>query len=329
MGDIAKPATIAAFSSPATPDVPEATATGRLDVIVWSLIAAAGALVAIAVPVGGFHPVWESFARPACILALLAPAGWFYRNIRRDQRLAAALTCTAQIVAFSAVGAPLSYVATALSAPFPLQDHVFDLADKALGFDWHATLAWMDANSALHPIFRTAYSSLTAQASVAILALAFTGRLVWLRVFMLAFVAATLIGLAIATVVPAYGVWGYYGLTPFDHPHIDPVVRNLPVPIIDGLRDGSHRALLAIGAEGIVTFPSLHAAFAVILTVAFWPVPVLRWIGVALNAAMLASTPVDGAHYLVDIVAGFAVAAIAIGVARALARSADASASSC
>jgi membrane-associated phospholipid phosphatase len=313
--------------APFSPATPQSIAISRLDAGIWWLIAASAAPVALAIAIGGFEPAWPSFAGPGFALMVLIPGAWCYRNIRNDQRLASALMGTAQVVAFSAIGAPLSYVATALAWSFPLQDQFLDLADKALGLDWRAVLAWMNANSEWHPIFRMAYGSITLQASVAILALAFTGRLVWLRVFVLAFIIAALIAIATAAVIPAYGVWGYYGLTPQDHPHIAPVVRDLPVPIIDGLRDGSFRLLLAIGAEGIITFPSLHAAFAIILAAAFWPVPVLRWFGLVLNAVMLASTPVDGAHYFVDIFAGLVVAAVSIALARAVtARSLAASA---
>src|SRR5258707_10224936 len=82
------------------------------------------------------------------------------------------------------------------------------------------------------------------------------------------------------------------------------------------LRDGSYRLLYGIGSEGIIAFPSLHAAFALVLVAAFWPVPVLRWLGLAINTVMLISTPVDGAHYLSDLIAGLAVAALAIVAAR-------------
>ena len=298
------------------PTTPKANAVARLDAAIWLLTAATAALVVLAIPLGGFQPSWSSFAGPGFALAVLIPAAWFYGSVRREPKLASALLGTAQIVAFAAIGAPLSYVATAASWSIPLQDHVLDVADKALGLDWRTVLAWMNAHSDQHPIYKHAYGSLTLQASVAILALAFTGRLIWLRVFMLAFIVAALIAIATMTVFPAYGVWGYYGLTPADYPHIDPVVRDLPVPVIDGLRNGSYRQLLSIGAEGIITFPSLHAAFAVILVAAFWPLRLLRWLALALNAIVLASTPVDGAHYFVDIFAGLAVAAAAIAIAR-------------
>lgn len=298
---------------------PRRSAVADLDVIMWSLTAAVGALVALAVAAGGFHPAWHSFAGPGVAFTLLLGGAWFYSSMRHDPKLASALTGTAQVIAFSTLGAPLSYVATAAAWSFPLQDHLLDAVDKAFGLDWRAVLTWMDAHAGWHVVLRAAYGSFTLQAALVILALAFTGRMIWLRIFVLSFAIAALIAIATAAVFPAYGVWGFYGLTPLDHPHIDPVVRDLPVPIINGLRDGTYRTLLGIGAEGIITFPSLHAAFAVILAAAFWPLPVLRWVGLAINVLMLAATLVDGAHYFVDIFSGLMVAAIALAAAQALA----------
>jgi membrane-associated phospholipid phosphatase len=90
-------------------------------------------------------------------------------------------------------------------------------------------------------------------------------------------------------------------------------------PVFHGLRDGSFRALVAAGSEGIITFPSLHAALAVILIVALWPIPILRWAILGVNSVMLAATPIDGSHYFIDVLAGIAVAALALIAARATA----------
>jgi hypothetical protein len=316
MDHAAEPAKTTALSALRAFEAPEAVAIARLDTTIWICIAAVGAIVALAIPVGGFRPVWSSFAMPAASFALLTLAAWFYVNVREDRKVAAALAGTAQITAFATVGAPLSYIVMAASAPFPLQDATFDSIDKALGFDWRALLAWMDAHSTLHPLFSAAYMSFTLQASLAVLALAFTGRLLWLRVFVLSFVITTLAGLFISVFVPAHDVWNYYGITRLDHPNIEPVTRDLSLTIVDGLRNGSYRLLYGIGSEGIITFPSLHAAFALVLVAAFWPVPMLRWPGLAANVVMLISTPVDGAHYLCDLIAGLPIAALAIIAAR-------------
>ena len=89
-------------------------------------------------------------------------------------------------------------------------------------------------------------------------------------------------------------------------------------PVFHGLRDGTYRQVMAIGSEGIITFPSLHAALAVILIAAFWPLPIARWLGAGVNSLMLAATPIDGSHYLIDVLAGTALAILCLAAARLL-----------
>jgi membrane-associated phospholipid phosphatase len=158
------------------------------------------------------------------------------------------------------------------------------------------------------------YMSLTIQMAAAALGLAFTGRLLRLRIYLLAFILAALITIAISAVLPAVGAWPYYGLTAADSPHITPAVST-SWPVFYGLRDGTFRTLVAIGSEGIISFPSLHAGLAVILVIAVWPIPVLGWLTLALNLAMLAATPIDGSHYFCDVLAGIAVALFSFALA--------------
>jgi membrane-associated phospholipid phosphatase len=54
----------------------------------------------------------------------------------------------------------------------------------------------------------------------------------------------------------------------------------------------------------------------VILMAAFWPVPIARWVSAVANSLMLAATPIDGSHYLVDVLAGVAVAVVCLLAAR-------------
>jgi membrane-associated phospholipid phosphatase len=295
----------------------EPEASRRLDRLIWALILMVGACVLAAPLFSGFYVEWRSFGPPVGASLALCAGAWFYRNWRRDQRLASGLESTAQLVAFAAVGAPLSYLAAAAGAAIPLQDAAFDAIDRAMGFDWMALMRLLNDTPALFGGLRLIYGSLLPQMVLAVLCLAFTGRLVWLRIFMLAFVVATLITISISAVLPAAGVWLHYGLTEADE-RVVPVVSTV-WPVFTGLRDGTFRALVAIGSEGVITFPSLHAALAVILIAALWPVRVLRWPIVVLNAAMLAATPVDGAHYLIDVIAGVVIAAFSVAAAWAVA----------
>ena len=154
--------------------------------------------------------------------------------------------------------------------------------------------------------------------TTAVLCLAFTGRHVWLRVYTLAFLFAALTTIAISAVLPAVGVWPHYGLAGGEAPTLVPTVST-SWPVFFGLRDGSFRALVAVGSEGIITFPSLHAALAVVLIAAVWPVARLRWAIFTVNAVMLAATPIDGSHYFIDVWAGVVIAAVSLVAARAIA----------
>jgi hypothetical protein len=86
------------------------------------------------------------------------------------------------------------------------------------------------------------------------------------------------------------------------------------------VRAGTLRHLDLFGLAGIVTFPSFHAASAVLYAWALWPVRWIRPIAVAANGAMFASTPIDEGHYFSGLAAGVAVALVSIAVARRLSR---------
>lgn len=279
----------------------------RFDGLIWAILAAVATADLAAAVFGDFQIAWRSFALPAAAVLAMALGGWFYSRRRPDPRLAMALHGTAQVVAFSAVAAPLSYVGA--SAGWPLQDEMLAAADRALGLDWLALLGWMNAQPRLHSIFALAYLSITVQATATVLALGFFGHYARLKTFVLAFMLAALLAIAIAAAVPAQGVWGHLGITPADHAAIAPATRDVHLAIFHGLRAGSFRQLLGVGSEGIITFPSLHTALGLIFMLALWPLPGLRWAAAGLNILLILSTPVDGGHYFVDTLAGLAIGA--------------------
>lgn len=299
----------------------QALALRRLDRLIWGIVATGAIIVFAALLLSDFRIAWRTFAIPTLGCALMVAAGCFYRRWRPDARIESALLSTAQVIAFSAIAAPLSYIAA--SATLPLYDHGLDAIDRALGFEWKALLAIMDASPLIHAVLLPAYLSLTLQITTVVLCLALSGRLLWLRVYTLAFFCAALISIAISVVLPAAGAWPYYVLSD-DNSHILPAVSTNWLPVFYGLRDGNFRLLIAVGAEGIITFPSLHAALAVIVIAALWPVAVLRWVFVVLNTMMLIATPIDGSHYLIDILAGIALALFCLIAAQAIAARATA-----
>jgi membrane-associated phospholipid phosphatase len=179
-----------------------------------------------------FHLVARSSLSASIATVVCLAGAWFYEVNRPDPRPAGALGGTAELMAFTAVGAPLSYIGASLD----------DAADRALG----ARLVGAP-NLDIHT--------------------------------------------ALASVVSA----------------------DLSQPdVADGGGGGTD-------ARRTPQFPSLHTSLALILTVGMWPAPVLRWIGLAINAIMLLSIPIDGGHYFIDIPAGLAIAWASIVVAKRIA----------
>jgi hypothetical protein len=293
----------------------EVRAVESLDRLIWAVIVLVAAFVVTALLLSNFHLAWQTFAAPALACSTLLAGGWFYSRWRADARLASGLFSTAQLIAFAAVAAPLSYIAA--SANLPLCDAALDTMDRALGIDWEALLAWMNTAPFLYRVLRPIYLSLTLQMTTVVLCLAFSGRHLWLRTYTLAFLCAALVCIAISAALPAAGAWPHYGLTASDSGILPAVSTSWPV--FYGLRDGSFRVLVAVGSEGIITFPSLHAALAVLVTAALWPVRYLRWAAVILNTAMLIATPIDGSHYFSDVLAGVALAALSLLIAQIVA----------
>src|SRR5262249_14325691 len=89
------------------------------------------------------------------------------------------------------------------------------------------------------------------------------------------------------------------------------------------LRAGTLRTLDLEHFGGAVTFPSFHAAAAILYAWALWPLRWVRPFSLAVNGLMLVATPIGGGHYLVDVLAGVMVAAGSISAARFAARLLD------
>jgi membrane-associated phospholipid phosphatase len=184
-----------------------------------------------------------------------------------------------------------------LSAPFA--DPALAAADRAIGFDW---IAYAKLTEPVRPVLNFAYKSFDWQPALVSVGL-FTRQ--GLRLWETA--TAAVIALVFATVIfpfaPAQGasIFLHFDL----HAPVQPFA-----PALQALKHG-YRSLDNSVFTGLISMPSYHAAAALIFTWALWMTP-LRWPALALNILMLAATVPLGSHYLVDILAGVAVGALAI-----------------
>jgi hypothetical protein len=287
-----------------------------LEIVNWAMIAGIAIAALLLFHRTGITFAWRSARIPAFALAGLLLLGSYYRLLRQDEALGSTLIASAQLIAYTAVAMPLSYLTASLGGP--LWDAALLRSDLSLGLDWRAYLGFVNAHPALGLAFTLAYQSLLPQLILALAALGFTGRMRELGILIGASILSGAVIIALSGLMPARWVFEQLGLQARDYANLSPASGELHVPLINALRSGAIRSISLDGAMGIITFPSYHAALGVIFGAAFWSVPRLRWPALVLNAVLLAATPIDGGHYFVDVLAGVAVAAISLAAMRSV-----------
>ena len=184
------------------------------------------------------------------------------------------------------------------------------------GFDWRWYLDAVNDRPWLAAMLGLAYESFQLQLIVVPVALGFTGRTRALRTFVLSFALAAFVTVLVSAFVPAVEMWVHLGLHPADFLNIPSTGADHRAAVLRALRYGTDRSVALDNIEGIITFPSFHSVVAVLVAACLWPIRILRWPALALDVLMLAATPIYGGHYLVDVMAGTAVAVASLASAR-------------
>lgn len=244
---------------------------------------------------------------------VFGPVAIIYTYLRFDVRVAAFCESIALLSSFTLIGAVYTYVLTRAAASVPMWDARLLSADHALGLDWKSYLAWVNAHPGVGWILNSSYESILKQVAVLSLLLAAFKEHRRLQGFLLAAQLSIIICGLGGAVMPAVGAYATLAINATtDHPNI--VLANMSghdVAHVLQLRGAT--PFFQIGhIEGIIMFPSFHMALAILFTWAFWRVPVVRWIALALNLAMVAATPLSGGHYFVDLAGGVIVALVSI-----------------
>lgn len=219
-----------------------------------------------------------------------------------------------QILLFSAVGSILSYLLAREGGA--LQDDLLTRWDRSLGFDWLAYVQWVDGFAPLVLLFKLAYASLVPQIILIVIVQGFSGRIGLMRQTILAAMLCGTITILLSPLWPAESNFVHLNLKITDFRNIDPYAGYIHLAHFEALRNGSLTHLSLKDAQGIITFPSYHAGLAMVTLWSFWKTPWIRWPGIAVALLTIAATPVDGGHYLVDVIAGCAIATASIAVAK-------------
>lgn len=244
-------------------------------------------------------------ASPTKIIIIVCIWGvWLFHVVQPGRRpadwaIADGLMALGLIVTFTMIASPLQYVAVALKRP--LVDQWLSSADLLLGIHAGAIVEWAAARPTLAKVLVFSYHSLLAQFILPILVVGIWYRnraALWEYIFHFHFCAiVTIVSLAIWPAVCAFAFYGVESLLDQER-----FVRHFT-----GLRTGAMLIVDADDMEGLVSIPSFHMAGALMVTWAFRRHRAWLWVLVPLNALMMVSTVMTGAHYFVDVVATVAL----------------------
>ena len=206
----------------------------------------------------------------------------------------------------------LTYLAATLDVP--VIDARLAAADGRLGFDWPRLFAWVQAHAPIQAVLGGAYETLGLQALLIPVFLGLTGKSRHLNELSSHLIVAFLLMLLVSIPFPAHCAFKHYGLGSADSLAM--------LSDFEALRDGTMRVFDVGQLQGLVCFPSMHTAMAILLTYSLRGSIRLLSVAVALNAVLIMSTPTQGGHYLVDTLAGVLLGATTILLVRALPQSA-------
>jgi membrane-associated phospholipid phosphatase len=190
----------------------------------------------------------------------------------------------------------------------PLIDDKLVALDAVMGFSWADVAKWYSHHQAMYDLLGYVYLSYEWQVFFIVILLGITKRFDDLYEFLILFTSTAALTVLISAIIPASNPFIHFGV--FGHYQPSPWSQFFP------LRDGSIIAFNLDDGQGLVSMPSLHTVDAVLFVYALRHVKIAAPCSIGLNAVMVYSAIMCGAHYLVDIIAGAALAIAAIGLLR-------------
>jgi membrane-associated phospholipid phosphatase len=279
-----------------------ATATLTLGIYLSAL--GASALLGVAAPILSGVPL---------CLAVAFGLSWCNRiTFPNGTRTALFVEAACAVIVLGLSLACLSYLAAAID--LPLRDQQLVRVDRYLGFDWLQIMQIVDGWPRLLDLLDAAYATFTFQLIATVLILVLARRARDLDRFFITFISASMISEVASVVVPTLGPMSVLaGHSSFANL---PTLGRTTAEIVTALRDGTLKEVDLDAINGIISFPSLHAAVAVIVPFALcWNKPLLCAV-IALDSVMLVSAIPSGNHYLTDVVGGVSIAVLAIVCSR-------------
>ena len=251
------------------------------------------------------------------VLLLIALAGIRYMlraHAQGWQRVARDFCEYAGFFVFiSLLGATATYPAAAATSGFV--DPALARIDALLGFKWMDWYILVVKNPWLQTAGSLAYANIYMSPVLLLGGLAISGERARAQLFLFSFWFAALITVFAFLAFPAVGPLAYVWQGPVPYMPTSALYQAEFIPL---LRDNLFYMVDLGALQGLVCAPSFHTAAAVIYIAMAWQCRYLRWPLLVINSAMLLSTPVEGTHYLIDMIGGAIVGLFALCTAGAI-----------
>lgn len=271
-------------------------------------VIAAMACIAIAwgAALGFRFPSAGDLSAQATIAVVFGAIAWFYTHRRPDPMIAGVST----VFVLYALGSTTfrMWVYLSPAAGLPMRDAELAALDAMLGFDWLAIVRFYEDKPWLIWFSTVLYTSSENVMLVTCAALLLTGRLHRVEQFIAASTLAGLVTLLIATGMPAVGRYSEFGPLAAEFPFVNYEGAKALIRTTLDLHSGAMRVFEVVETKGIITFPSFHTIFALLLIWAVRGIPLFFVPALLWNSGIIFTTFVDGGHYFVDLLGGAVVA---------------------
>lgn len=206
----------------------------------------------------------------------------------------------------------LTYLAALTN--YPLQDQRLMQMDQNLGIDWMALTAAVDAHPIFARVLTPTYNSFAFQLLLlpALLSMARQTARAYQMVAAYGFICV--FASFISIWYPALGTYAALSIDISQFKNIDASWGVTSVDQMMAVRTDPGFVLRLDQASGIITFPSVHAAVAILCAWATWPLKLVRFPLIILNIFMFFSAIIVGGHYVVDLVSGIGITGFAIAL---------------
>ncbi len=205
-----------------------------------------------------------------------------------------------------------------MTLSLPLADDMLSKVDIAMGFDWPAYITWLNANHRFFYSIEWTYASLDKYSAVFLIIWALCDdKKERCFEFIALFITSSSLCMVIGALFPALGSVAFYAMDYTKLEYIDPTMGRYAIDDIVSLRENIAPVLNLSKLPGLVTFPSFHSALGLLIIYVCRKKLWLFILSAIVNLLMIATTPLLGGHYFVDLIGAVFFALLSIAIVNA------------